>query len=51
VAETCVPGARDHIVMNVSHTGMVMSADVVREVCAFFANGTFSSGAVRYAPA
>ena len=41
VAETQVPGARDHIVLRVSHTGMVMSMGVVRQVCEFLRRGKF----------
>lgn len=41
VAETQVPGARDHIVLRVSHTGMVMSTAVVRQVCEFLRRGKF----------
>ena len=41
VAETQVPGARDHIVLRVSHTEMVMSNPVVRQVCAFLQRGRF----------
>jgi pimeloyl-ACP methyl ester carboxylesterase len=45
VAETEVPGARDHIVLPVSHTGMVMSMRVVRQVCEFLRRGKFARGA------
>lgn len=44
VAETQVPGARDHIVLHVSHTGMVISKSVVRQVCEFLRRGKFSRG-------
>ena len=47
VAETRVPGARDHIVMNVSHSGMVISPKVMREVCEFLATGAFTQEATR----
>ena len=47
VSETRVPGARDHIVMNVSHSGMVISPRVIREVCEFLATGAFTLGATR----
>ena len=42
VAETVVPGARDHIVLRVSHTGMVLSMLVVRQVCEFLRRGKFA---------
>jgi pimeloyl-ACP methyl ester carboxylesterase len=41
VEETRVPGMRDHIVLPVSHTVMLLSAEVAREACAFLANGKF----------
>lgn len=44
VDETRVSGARDHIVLNVSHTSMLMSAGVVRQICAFLRAGAFSRG-------
>jgi pimeloyl-ACP methyl ester carboxylesterase len=42
VDETRVPGARDHIVLGISHTLMLVSAGVVRQICAFLRNGAFS---------
>jgi pimeloyl-ACP methyl ester carboxylesterase len=42
VAETRVPGMRDHIELPVSHSGMVFSRNVAREVCAFLRDGRFS---------
>jgi pimeloyl-ACP methyl ester carboxylesterase len=45
VAETVVPGASDAIVLPVSHTQMVMSALVVRQVCAFLRHGHFARNA------
>ena len=42
VAETQVPGARDHIVLRVSHSQMVISILVVRQVCEFLRRGQFS---------
>ncbi len=45
VSETEVPGARDHIVLPVSHTGMVISMRVVRQVCEFLRRGKFARGA------
>jgi len=41
VAETQLPGARDHIVMPTSHTGMLFSADVADQAAHFLSNGTF----------
>jgi pimeloyl-ACP methyl ester carboxylesterase len=42
VTETLVPGARDHIVLPVSHTQMVLSSVVVRQVCEFLRCGRFA---------
>lgn len=42
VAETRLPGMRDHIVLNVSHSGMLLSRAVARQVCAFLREGTFA---------
>ena len=44
VAETQVPGARDHLVLPVSHTQMVLSIRVVQQVCEFLRRGHFSRG-------
>jgi pimeloyl-ACP methyl ester carboxylesterase len=44
VAETQVPGARDHIVLPVSHTQMVISSLVARQVCEFLRRGIFLRG-------
>ena len=41
VAETAVPGMRDRIVLHVSHTGMLISGAVARQVCAFLRDGAF----------
>lgn len=41
VAETLLPGARDNILLNVSHSGMLVSRAVARQVCAFLRNGAF----------
>jgi len=42
VAETRVPGMRDHIVLPVSHSGMLVSGAVARQVCAFLRDGAFA---------
>ena len=41
VDETHVPALTDHRVVNASHTGMLLDADVARQVDAFLRNGTF----------
>lgn len=41
VAETEVAGATDRIVVSASHTGLVVSRAVVRQVCAFLQHGHF----------
>lgn len=41
VAETAVPGAQDRIVIHVSHSGMLLSLLVARQVCAFLRDGAF----------
>jgi len=41
VAETQLPGARDHIVMPTSHTGLLFSADVADQAAHFLVEGTF----------
>ena len=41
ISETRLSGAEDHIVLPVSHTGMVMSADVVRQAHHFLEQGSF----------
>ena len=42
VGETPVPGMRDHIVLDVSHTAMLASRAVARQICAFLDRGEFS---------
>ena len=42
VAETRVPGMRDHAVLAVSHSGMLVSGAVARQVCAYLRNGAFA---------
>jgi len=46
VSETVVPGARDHLVLKVSHSEMVISMPVVRQVCEFLRQGRFARDAV-----
>jgi hypothetical protein len=42
VSETAVPGMRDQIVLDVSHTTMLTSREVVRQICSFLERGRFS---------
>ena len=42
VDETRVPGARDHLVLPVSHSGMLVAPSVARATAAFLAHGRFS---------
>jgi pimeloyl-ACP methyl ester carboxylesterase len=44
VEETRAPGIRDHLILPVSHSAMVFSREVAREVCAFLRDGKFSRG-------
>ena len=44
VSETHVPGEHDHIVLPVTHTQMVISVLVVRQVCEFLRHGCFAHG-------
>ena len=41
VDETHVPGMRDHVVLDVSHTEMLASSEVARQVCVFLKDGRF----------
>jgi hypothetical protein len=42
VSETRLPGAADHIVLHVSHMGMLVSPRVARETGSFLRDGRFS---------
>lgn len=41
VSETRLPGARDSIVLDVSHFGMLLSRAVAHQICAFIRDGAF----------
>jgi hypothetical protein len=41
VEETRLPAMRDHIVLNVSHSGMLVSRAVAQQIGAFLQNGQF----------
>ncbi len=41
VGETHVPGMREHVVLPVSHSQMLISGEVVRQACAFLKHGRF----------
>jgi len=41
VEETYLPGAKDHIVLSISHTGMVFSSEVAEQAAAFLRGGSF----------
>lgn len=41
VSETQLPGARDHLIMPVSHNGMLLSSRVVDQAAAFLKRGEF----------
>jgi pimeloyl-ACP methyl ester carboxylesterase len=43
VGETRIAGLRDHIVLPVSHTGMLLSGDVAQQALAFLQHGRFTS--------
>ena len=42
VEETRLPGMRDHVVLRVSHSGMLVSRGVARQICAFLRDGAFA---------
>ena len=41
VEETKLPGAKDHIVLNTSHTSMLFSPEVAQQAVAFLRDGRF----------
>jgi pimeloyl-ACP methyl ester carboxylesterase len=43
VDETLLPGATAHRVLDVSHTGMLLSRPMAHETCCFLAHGAFES--------
>ena len=42
VKETEVPGVTDRVVLDVTHSGMLLSAELAREACSFLRYGHFS---------
>jgi hypothetical protein len=50
VSETRLPGAKAHIVLPVSHSGMLLSARVAHEVGQFLELGHFGSPPTATAP-
>ena len=42
VHETQLPGLRDHVVVPISHSTMLVSAAVLRQICAFVREGAFT---------
>lgn len=44
VAETRLPGLADHVVIPVSHTGLLYSSEAVRLAVGFFRDGRFPAG-------
>lgn len=45
VDETYLEGAREHLVMGVTHTGMLFSRDVARQAACFLRSGRFAQAA------
>jgi hypothetical protein len=41
VSETRLPGAKDHLCVAVSHSGLVLSGEVADQVAAFLGSGAF----------
>lgn len=50
VAETRLPAMLDHIVLRVNHTGMLLSAEIARQIFAFLRNGAFAHETQRREP-
>lgn len=42
VSETRLPEMHDHIVLDVNHTGMLLSRTVARQICEFLRHGAFA---------
>jgi pimeloyl-ACP methyl ester carboxylesterase len=47
VSETKLAGAKEHIVMPVSHTGIVFSVEVTTQIASFLKEGTFAKAATQ----
>jgi len=47
IAETALPGAKDSLVLPVSHSGFLLSGEVARQVSAFLRDGRFAARAAR----
>lgn len=47
VAETRVPGLADHVEVDASHMGLLLSAEAAAQVSAFLCQGAFTHGAPR----
>jgi len=47
VVETRLPGMRDHLVLNVSHSEMLVSRALVHQICAFLKDGVFDHSSDR----
>jgi hypothetical protein len=45
VEETRLPGAKDHVVLSTSHTGMLFSAEVAEQAAHFLTRGEFRKSA------
>jgi pimeloyl-ACP methyl ester carboxylesterase len=45
VSETQLEGAKDHVVLPVSHTGMVFSVEVAKQIAEFLRHGHFTAAA------
>jgi pimeloyl-ACP methyl ester carboxylesterase len=45
VDETYIPGMKDHLVLRVSHMGLVLSSQAAGQVCTFLTTGAFDHGA------